>query len=51
MQSNLFLLPEMNMTLKGGFQDAEDINKNVTTKLHLVAIITITDCCAIFSKM
>jgi hypothetical protein len=50
MQSNLFLLPEMNTTIKGGFQDIEDINKNVTAKLHLVAMI-ITDFCAIFKKM
>jgi len=41
----------MNTTLKVGFQDTEDISKNVTAKLHLVAIITIIDFCAICRKM
>jgi hypothetical protein len=51
MQYKLFLLHEMKTTLKGGFQDTEDINKNVTAKLNLVAMITTTEVCTVFRKM
>lgn len=51
MQSKLFLSHEMKTTLKGGFQDFEDIKKNVTDKLNVAAMITITDFCVIFRKM